>query len=468
MKKEGKGMNNRKIIIKKTNSGVTLIALVITIIVLLILAGVSIATLMGDNGLLTQAGNAKEKTNKATAEEKVQVEVIGSIGKNGEIDFNLLNKNLKENIKGLTYKGNVISETNKIENLPATVTVDGYKIVISVDGIAKVEATNIEYTDGTDTAMIPEGFTVSDKEGESTISKGLVVIGPDGSEFVWVPVDDINSMAQCGTAGGNCNLQLDENQHLKCTTHDSTEIVGKLYATAIGENFGTVNTTYKPNIGLREPAILSDYDNNTTEYNKVGLTLEGLKNEYKLMAESVAKNKGFYVGRYEISLESATSESSGQSGKAQSKSGVIPTSTYNSSTSMWYGLYNKAKSYTVKERSVQSSMIWGSQYDAMLNWIKNGTDKDKITLPNIGGNYSKSISTTGNTTYLNDSINHIRDLSGNLYELTLECYSNYSNEKQSRIYRGFGDGIRPLTQRGIYNPDLSLILYGSRLTLYIQ
>ena len=45
----------------KTNKGITLIALVITIIVLLILAGVTIATLTGDNGILTKAQNAKEK-----------------------------------------------------------------------------------------------------------------------------------------------------------------------------------------------------------------------------------------------------------------------------------------------------------------------------------------------------------------------------------------------------------------------
>ena len=58
--------------------GITLIALVITIIVLLILAGVSIAMLTGDNGILTQATNAKERTDKATEEEKIQMAVLGS------------------------------------------------------------------------------------------------------------------------------------------------------------------------------------------------------------------------------------------------------------------------------------------------------------------------------------------------------------------------------------------------------
>ena len=46
----------------RKNTGITLIALVITIIILLILAGVSIAMLTGNNGILTQAKNAKENT----------------------------------------------------------------------------------------------------------------------------------------------------------------------------------------------------------------------------------------------------------------------------------------------------------------------------------------------------------------------------------------------------------------------
>ena len=47
---------------RKENEGITLIALVITIIVLLILAGITIATLTGDNGILTKTNEAKEQT----------------------------------------------------------------------------------------------------------------------------------------------------------------------------------------------------------------------------------------------------------------------------------------------------------------------------------------------------------------------------------------------------------------------
>ena len=59
----------------KNQKGITLIALVITIIVLLILAGVSIAMLTGPNGLLTRAGDAKSDTAKAGVREKVELAI---------------------------------------------------------------------------------------------------------------------------------------------------------------------------------------------------------------------------------------------------------------------------------------------------------------------------------------------------------------------------------------------------------
>ena len=59
--------------------GITLIALVITIIVLLILAGVSIAMLTGQNGILTQAQNAKNRTEAAQAEEENRLNEYNNI-----------------------------------------------------------------------------------------------------------------------------------------------------------------------------------------------------------------------------------------------------------------------------------------------------------------------------------------------------------------------------------------------------
>ena len=70
-----KGQNLKKRITKSTK-GITLIALVVTIIILLILSGVSIAMLTGNNGILSQAGRAKDRTREEGAREKIQLEAF--------------------------------------------------------------------------------------------------------------------------------------------------------------------------------------------------------------------------------------------------------------------------------------------------------------------------------------------------------------------------------------------------------
>ncbi|MCI8760377.1 MAG: hypothetical protein HFJ34_04580 [Clostridia bacterium] len=58
------------------NQGITLIALIITIIVLLILAGIAIATLTGENGILNKANQASEETLKAQIKEEIELAII--------------------------------------------------------------------------------------------------------------------------------------------------------------------------------------------------------------------------------------------------------------------------------------------------------------------------------------------------------------------------------------------------------
>ena len=70
----------------KTAQGITLIALVITVIILLILAGVTIAALSGPNGILSNANKAKEQTAESGAREKINIAVIGSYDKTGRFD----------------------------------------------------------------------------------------------------------------------------------------------------------------------------------------------------------------------------------------------------------------------------------------------------------------------------------------------------------------------------------------------
>ena len=71
--------NSKKKINQKEIAGITLIALVITIIVLLILAGISISMLSGDNSILNQAGRARNITGQKDVEERIQLAYLASV-----------------------------------------------------------------------------------------------------------------------------------------------------------------------------------------------------------------------------------------------------------------------------------------------------------------------------------------------------------------------------------------------------
>jgi len=104
--------------------GITLIALVITIIILLLLAGIAIGTLTGENGILTKATQAGEKYKIETAREKIQLAV-----QSYEIDkekTTLYDELLK--VEGLTYIDP--SGENQYDGPPYTVIVDGYEFIV--------------------------------------------------------------------------------------------------------------------------------------------------------------------------------------------------------------------------------------------------------------------------------------------------------------------------------------------------
>ena len=148
----------------KSNKGITLIALVITIIVLLILAGVSIAMLTGQNGILTQAQNAKNRTEEAQGEE--------------ENKLNEYNNIINNYVNGGTTTGGDEEES-------------GEQAVVG----EKVTGGNKPYTNN-GTAIIPEGFAIV--PGLDNVEEGLVIsdVANDtentGNQFVWVPVENFS------------------------------------------------------------------------------------------------------------------------------------------------------------------------------------------------------------------------------------------------------------------------------------
>ncbi len=121
----------------KKNKGITLIALVITIIVLLILAAVSIATLTGENGILTKATEALEKTDEAAAKEEVKLAVLESMSDTGKFDANKFIEKIKSKgwstevtedgivVKKGSYEGKVDKTTGEIIEFTNQGTTEG-------------------------------------------------------------------------------------------------------------------------------------------------------------------------------------------------------------------------------------------------------------------------------------------------------------------------------------------------------
>lgn len=85
--------------------GVSLVALVITIIVLLILAGISLSFAFGDNGIITKAQEAKEKTNISQAEETIKTRIANlQVEKNGQATIEDIEDINSDDIQVVHYK----------------------------------------------------------------------------------------------------------------------------------------------------------------------------------------------------------------------------------------------------------------------------------------------------------------------------------------------------------------------------
>ena len=134
----------------KNAKGITLIALVITIIVLLILAGVTIATLTGDNGILGKAKTAKTTNDEEKAKEQIKIAVMGSYGDDGKLNYEDLKNNLEQiGIKDLPNEA----------SYPLEVTLDGVSATIEANGEVNF-TTSGGYTQTGDTITSPDGKTM--------------------------------------------------------------------------------------------------------------------------------------------------------------------------------------------------------------------------------------------------------------------------------------------------------------------
>ena len=421
--------------------GITLLALIITIVIMIILAAVTINVTLGDGGIVQQAKTAAEKTQQAAQSEQEQI------------------ASLEQEL------ANLLADDNEIT--PPTPTLP--------EGWDGTKVTPVQSSDGK-TVPVPIGYTASSATGENSVNEGFVIYEGTGAvnnsnvssaktsrnQFVWIPVDDINQIANqtSGTDGnGRQNYQ------------------GKLY------DFSTSGATEKSNYGQgttsdREPDVVTgnssgtgtSYDGSSTYLSILGLSSSSefktqLQEEFNEMIESVDTYGGFYIGRYETGNLVATKGTEPVVQKGNNNIGDVN----------WYYMYQNSKKIAANS-NVESTMIWGSMFDRALIWLTETGDKtySEITNSVTWGNYSNSTGAAATNsgskqpTGTNEAwqANNIYDLAGNVWDWTIEASDTDYRVNRGGLYRNLGSDL-PASNRS-YRPSGTNSYSGSRSALYVK
>ena len=385
---------------KNNKRGITLIALVITIVILIILATVSINVVFGEGGLIDRAQEGKGLTDQAKTDE--QEELTGA----------------EEYINGVL---------SGIEQPPIDPTEQTPTPIGNVTkGKIFDETTKVSDADG-DILYVPGGFGIA-TDSPNEIDDGIVITNNgDTKQFVWIPVNDTSLANMYNTTGG-------EKQLLGVTT--KTSIYSKLRLRS-GDSY--TETTPGDESGIREPDVLSSYDTDPKYYNEIleyastKAMADAMVEEYNTTYQSIQKYDGFYIGRYEITgnVDSPTVE----------KGGTVITN------QNWYNL-KKACTNVVSTEYAQSTMVYGNQWDEVMEWLVATGDKTDYQVNEDSadwGNYKDSTGTAATnsgslqTAGKNEAwqANNIYDLAGNYFEWTQETSDTNVRVTRGRCLRRF-------------------------------
>ena len=302
-------------------AGITLIALVVTIVVLLILAGVSLNAIFSENGLINRAKDAQNKMDEAT--------------QNDLDSINELNNWIDGKING-SSGGNTTGGDDK----PST------------SDLPSVANKTIPYYPDT---------TFTKVEG-TDLSNGLVIKDAEGNEYVWIEVPKTAEVYP--TAG------------LEITNFTEDEY------TAIETDLHTYTDYYRRNKSGTLTSYKDEYPSNLVEAG-TGLGSDAYTNLKQKMLKSVYKNGGFWIGRYEAGItKNRTSKDEEITAAPLSKAGTVENAVYPytyvtcSQAQTLASKLSTGKSYT-------SSLMFGVQWDLVLKHIEvkevaKGTELAKI------------------------------------------------------------------------------------------
>lgn len=418
------------------NKGVTLIALAVTIVVMLILAGVTISVLNGENGIVKQAQKAKEESKIKELKEKVRIDIAGKRVENinGELRVSVLKEILDKYFDNVPVETQITSETE----LKAKEEYGKYEMKISDIDVGEItyETSYTIFKDvNGEQVPIPEGYIVSENSDENIVNKGLVVSDSRGNEYVWI----------------SCTVDSSSNKLQYKRTEWGVEKDGTDNSRAIKDELTLkdIDVTYSK----------TDTDNGINE--EISKEIVAQINAEK---ESIKKYGGYYIGRYEVGKDNKTAVI-----KAEQEPYV---------NIKWSKAYELAKGIGGGEGATTylcSSYSW----DTAINFIQNTTGKNYATsIIGFNGNWKsqevkdssgkviKPVNTAQRlNTGLTTALCNIYDMGGNVGEFTTELNPGTS---ETVVLRGGYYYYGPAGYRWDFSSGGAFSVCGFRATLFLK
>ena len=497
----------------RKNKGITLLALIITIVILLILLAVSI-DLVIDGKIFNSAEKAVNGTNAKVAQEQTRIDELME-------EWNRLEQDQcahiwgEENItKAATCtetgtKTRTCTKCGKVETL--TIQALGHNYVsgkctrcnenepkeTAKPGI-RTDKT-LEYESNGKIAWIPNGFTISGIKSEQSIDGGLVIYDiPEGrtvnwtnpdsvktqyNQFVWIPVEVNKTTEPKDTETSIASFK-------RSVWRDNARVANN-----------ALSSTSFPSSSYSWSDFTEPYSKDSSDYDGTGKT--GISAQITELTKSIYKYGGFYIGRYE-----AGSKTGRTSGSSQTAAFVVQQDKYPYNHVKWGkdmgdvsegAVYLSNSLYTGKTGyGVKSMLCTGAAWDSMLDFIKDssynvtsssswGNHNDSDTYKVYRGSlYSdsnstwsvadttngsdvrkdKSILLTTGATERNSSKN-IYDVAGNCWEWTTEAERSSYRVLRGGDYRYNGSNV-PASDRVSRDPDYTTLANASfRPLLYV-
>ena len=460
----------------KEMKGITLVALVVTIVVLLILAGVSINTVLGDDGIIKKAKEAAETTKRVSAEEEMNRLVLEyQLAKSDETLESFLQEKVTEGrIDGVTDNGDgTITITKKVEGKDYTITV---KKPVAPTPSVKVGAIRVVSDSTGAGSSLGEASTAKGKTLyimiDSSISGGTTTVSPqvpyavtENGTYKFTVTGTVNGTAYTKEVSVEVNQFKDTYEYMDKNT-EVTYPDGKVW---VPEGFRIADDSSD---NIQGGVVIEDKDGNQFVWVPVD-TIDNYKRtcyrnnslyRYEQCSEdlpedektSVEKYKGFYIGRYEAgdkeSTEAKTLRSSNDVTKTVTiKKGQAPYNyvTPEEAISLAEG-FAKQQKYS---ENIKTKLVSSYAWDTTISFIQKTVNDYASNSPQ--GNYMNTrfeyIDITGESkstwgigilipTGLTTSVCNIYDMGGNVEEWTTEKFLPTGYKVEEVPVEGTEDG----------------------------